>query len=174
MPRVPIVNGPQVASSAPPGPNINNGANGLAAGVGYAAQEGQRMGAAVEKLGQTWNAIQIQEIQQANQLRVDDALNQVRTSAQNLTFDQQNGFVNIKGNDALQRQSGQPLSDEYTSKLQERISQISDSLGNDEQKRQFALRSNDIAAQFRGNVMQHESSEYKNYQLSVQIGRAHV
>lgn len=172
MPRVPTINGPQVAPTQAPAPRVDSGPS--PALLARSAQNTAAVGQSIEQGGARWNAIQIQELQQANQLRVDDALNQVRTSAQDLTFNQQTGFANIKGNDALQRQSGQPLSDEYTGKLQERVSQITDSLGNDEQKRLFALRANDLVSQFRGNVMQHESSEYKNYQLSVHEGTTKI
>ena len=40
---------------------------------------------------------------QANQLRVDDAVNKLKERSMALTFDPQEGFTNLKGIDALER-----------------------------------------------------------------------
>jgi hypothetical protein len=104
---------------------------------------------------------------QINQTRVNDAMNQARIAAQQLTYDPQIGYKNQLGNDALQRQSGQPLSVEYGDKLNQAVSGIAGALGNDEQRRAFAQSSAALSTQFQGDVEAHTLQQFGVYHDSV-------
>lgn len=122
------------------------------------------------QIGQTSGQIAIDMAQQANQLRVDDALNQAKEASLRLAYDKDTGFTNQKGINALERQSGKPLADEYGDTLKEHITSIAGTLGNDAQRQAFALHSNGLLTSFRGQAMQHEAGEFKTYALSVSDG----
>ncbi|OYW79535.1 MAG: hypothetical protein B7Z19_04960, partial [Polynucleobacter sp. 32-46-5] len=70
----------------------------------------------------------------ANAVRVDDALNQAKSTAMSLMYDKTTGFTSQKGLSALERESGKPLADEYLEKYQQSLSEIDSKLGNDAQK----------------------------------------
>lgn len=107
---------------------------------------------------------------QANQLRFDDAINQVKEEQLRLTYDKDAGYSNLKGINALQRPDGKPLKAEYGDLLKKRIGEIGASLGNDAQKAAFDKASANILTGFVGQVDSHESSEFKAYGLSVSEG----
>lgn len=169
MPRVPTYDGFQVAPNILPqavrsplqysAPQTNVAAQ-------QARQAGQAMSQAGGRIGQV--ALQIQE--QANQLRVDEALNRLKEEALRLTHDQEVGYQNLKGINALERPDGRPLSDEYTELLAKRISEIEQGLGNSFQKEAFARAAQGMVTGFRGQIMRHEAKEYETYALSVSEG----
>jgi soluble lytic murein transglycosylase len=106
----------------------------------------------------------------ANQSRVDDALNQLRETELDLTYGKDEGYTYLKGVQALQRPDGKPLSDEYLEKIKTRANDIESSLSNDKQKAAFRVRSNERLTQFRGNLMNYEGQENRNYEVSVAQG----
>lgn len=136
----------------------------------FAGRQAQQVGDAMQRTGASVGQVALDMQNQANQLRVDDALNQAKETALRLTYDKDAGFTNLKGINALQRPDGKPLADEYSDNLKGAISQIADSLGNDAQKQAFSLHANDIMASFRGQAIQHEAQEFKTYALSTSEG----
>ena len=106
----------------------------------------------------------------ANAVRVDDALNQAKSTAMSLMYDKTTGFTSQKGLSALERDSGKPLADEYLEKYQQSLSEIDSKLGNDAQKQVFAAKAKDLMAQFHGAALKHEATEYQGYAQSVQEG----
>ncbi|MBN9642941.1 MAG: transglycosylase SLT domain-containing protein [Achromobacter sp.] len=108
--------------------------------------------------------------QQANQLRVDDAVNQAKEAALKLTFDPQSGYTNVKGIQALQRESGQPLATEYGDLLNQRIQTISEGLGNDAQRLAFRRASQAIGLQFQEQATRYEGEQFRTYAASVREG----
>lgn len=136
----------------------------------YAGRQAQLSGQALESAGLALDRMLLDAQREANQLRVDDVLNKTKEAALKLTYDKDVGFLNAKGIDALDRKSGMPLSEEYATTLQEQINGLSETLGNDAQKRAYALRANDMVTQIRGQAMSHESQEFKTYALSVREG----
>jgi soluble lytic murein transglycosylase len=129
----------------------------------------QAFGAAGEKLGTSLGQIAIDAQREANTLRVDDAKNKAKEVAMRLAYEQ-DGFVNAKGLDALERKSGMTLADEYSDKLKKEIESITAGLGNTAQKQSFGMQANDLLTSFRGQATQHESGEFKTYALSVRDG----
>ncbi len=135
-----------------------------------AGQQARQLCSAMENAGGTMSRIALDMQQQADQVRVDDALNQAKEASLKLTYDKDVGYTNIKGQAALQRDSGQLLSDEYAGKLREQVQAIQGSLGNDNQRRAFAAQAGGMVTAFHGQAMAHESQEFKNYSLSTSEG----
>lgn len=135
-----------------------------------AGQQAQQMGRAMMAGGQQIGQVALDMQQQANQLRVDDALNKAKEAALRLTYDKDVGFTNLRGINALERPDGKPLADEYADTLKRSIDDIAGTLGNDAQRQAFSLRSNDILTSMRGSAIQHEAQEFKTYSLSVSEG----
>lgn len=165
MPRVPTYDNfqatpntlPQTRMTMPEMPDV-------------AGQQAQQMGRAMMAGGQQIGQVALDMQQQANQLRVDDALNKAKEAALRLTYDKDVGFTNLRGINALERPDGKPLADEYADTLKRSIDDIAGTLGNDAQRQAFSLRSNDILTSMRGNAIQHEAQEFKTYSLSVSEG----
>lgn len=165
MPRVPTYDSfqatpntlPQTRMTMPEMPDV-------------AGQQAQQMGRAMMAGGQQIGQVALDMQQQANQLRVDDALNKAKEAALRLTYDKDVGFTNLRGIKALERPDGKPLADEYADTLKRSIDDIAGTLGNDAQRQAFSLRSNDILTSMRGSAIQHEAQEFKTYSLSVSEG----
>lgn len=169
MPRVPTYDGFQVAPNTLP----QAGRNPLqysAPQTNVAAQQARQAGQALSQAGGQIGQVALQIQEQANQLRVDEALNKIKEETLRLTHDQEVGYQNIKGVNALERPDGKPLSDEYSEMLTRRVSEIEGGLGNSAQKEMFARAARDVVTSFRGQIMRHEAKEYEAYALSVSEG----
>lgn len=168
MPRVPTYDSPQVTAQAMPDARLTP------APVEVAQNEITRQSNAVDQAANKFTDaafnIGLDMQKQANALRIDDALNQAREAVMDLSYNKDTGYTNLKGRDALERASGMPLADEYGGELNQRLGTIEQSLGNDAQRREFRMRANDLATQFKASVMQHENQEFKNYALSTSEG----
>lgn len=135
-----------------------------------AADQMQRQGQALGQASSQAARIMIDAQQEANQVRVIDALNQAKEKMFDLTYSQQDGFTSIKGVNALQRPDGKSLSQEYGDRFQETVSNISQGLGNDAQRRAFEQQASGMRLQLRGEIDRHMSNEFRNYQGSVYDG----
>lgn len=165
MPIVPRQDAPSVAPNALPqtrfdAPNMPDVAG------AQMRQFGQGMGQAGHAAAQIVTDVQ----QQANDLRVTDALNRAKETALKLTYDKDQGFTSLKGINALERPDGKPLAQEYGEALKGHIEEIAGTLGNDVQKQMFARHADGILTSFAGQVTQHEAGEFKSYGLSVSEG----
>ena len=165
MPRVPTYDNFQVAPTSLPQARLS-----VPEMPDIAGQQTQQMSRGMMQAGQALGQVAIDIQQQANQLRVDDALNKAKEAALRLTYDKDAGFTNLRGINALERPDGKPLADEYSDTLKRNIEEIAGSLGNDAQRQAFTLRANDILTSMRGSAIQHEANEFKTYSLSVSEG----
>ena len=165
MPRVPTYDTPQVGLNTLPQTQVA-----APRMPDVAGQQAQQMGQALMGAGQQLGRVAIDMQQEANQLRVTDALNKAKEQALRLAYDKDVGYLNLKGVNALERPGGKPLTDEYGETLEKELSNITMSLGNDTQRRMFQTNAAAIAQNFRGNIMQHEAKEYETYALSVSEG----
>lgn len=134
------------------------------------ARELMKAGEGFIEGGQHLANIEVDALQQANQLRVDDSLNQLKETSLNLQYDPKAGFQNVRGIDALQRPSGKSLTDDYTEMLDKRAADIENGLANDAQKLAFRRNANNLITSFRGSAEQHEGSQFQEYALSVRDG----
>lgn len=168
MPRVPTLD-VQTAPTNLPNAQINTGVVSPEQSQ-RPFRDAQRLGGAVGAMGEKFGAIGLQAQQEANELRVQDAINRAKEAAITLTFDKDIGYTNVKGIDALNRKSGKPLADEYADQLRERMSTIEADLGNDAQRIAFGRRAAELATSFHGDAVQHEGTQFREYALSVREG----
>ena len=136
----------------------------------FSGQQAAELGHQMEKSGGVMASVANDMQERANQLRIDDALNQIKEESMRLQHDPKDGFSNLRGQNALQRPDGRPLTEEYSEKLGKRISEVADTLGNDAQKLVFQQHAQSIMGQFRASTMDHESREFQTYGLSVSEG----
>lgn len=130
----------------------------------------QKQGQAIQGAGSQFARIASDEQNTANQVRVNDAMNQAMQAKLQATFDPQAGYVHLRGRAALERPDGKALDDEYGSNLEGQINAIRDSLGNDRQKQVFQQQAQQLLTQFRGSVQQHVAKEFGEFTLGVQKG----
>lgn len=168
MARVPTYDSPQVQRQALPGARFDEAPVGLAGDI--TARQTAQIQQGADRLIDTGTKIELDLMEQANQLRVDDAVNQAKEQALRLTFDKDAGFTNLKGQAALQRPNGQSLADEFGSGLESGVSALAAGLGNDRQRQLFQQRTQPVLQQFRAQLLQHENQEFKNYATSVREG----
>lgn len=167
MARVPTVDGPSVQRAGLPNAQFEAAPN-YAGDI--AARQAQQIGRATQDIADTAFKIETDMIDRANQLRVDDALNQAREQAARLTYDKDAGYTNLRGKDALERPNGQSLADEYGGQLQSSLSNIAAGLGNDRQRQAFSQRAAALQQQFNERLMVHENNEFRTYAASVREG----
>jgi soluble lytic murein transglycosylase len=165
MPTVPTYNGAGVAPAGASGagfatPQVSN------AGPGQLMNLGEGMARA----GGAAANIAVDMQQQVNQVRVDDGLNKIRQQMLDLTYNTETGYKGLRGDAALTRPDGKPLTEEYGGKLQTAISEVSAKLGNDMQRQAFMQNATGLLQQFQSGLQQHELTEYKAYSLSTQEG----
>ena len=136
---------------------------------------GATQGRQLQQLGQGLGnlAAGFQKAQdEADSARVNDALNQMLETELDLTYGETDGYTRLKGVQALKRPDDRTLSDEYTERLQTRNAEILGTLSNDRQRRAFQQRAQEHLTRFRGNLMNYEGQENKEYQISVHQGSA--
>lgn len=166
MPRVPAVEGPSVQQQGLP-----DAYQRAPAALGQAGMvRAQQLGQAAQLAGE-FAAMQQRERDEMDQVRVDDALNKLKERQLDLTFNQETGFTHQRGIAAIERQSGRPLADEYSQRLQEHSNELANGLGGERQKRMFGLRANDVVTGFRGQVKAHEGQQSDVYYGSVYEGK---
>ena len=165
MPRVPTYDNFQQMPAQfqpvqiqPATPRVDPGAQ--AANFGQTAQ---RAGAVAMDM-------ELEALKQANQLRVDDALNKALEAEMRLAYDKDAGYTNQRGISALERESGKPLADEYDEEFGKAVESIGAGLGNDYQRQVFGQAIAKRRAAFRAGAMKHEADEFRTYTLSVREG----
>lgn len=127
-------------------------------------------GQATERAGAVAMDMELEALKQANQLRVDDALNKALEAEMRLAYDKDAGYTNQRGVSALERKSGKPLADEYDEEFGKAIESIGAGLGNDYQRQAFGQAITKRRAAFRAGAMKHEADEFRTYTLSVREG----
>jgi len=165
MPRVPTYDTFQVAPTAQPNarfatPQVSD----------VAGQQLQQTGQSMMRAGDAFSRIGLDAINQANQTRVNDALNKAVQARLNLTYNPEGGYVHLRGDAALSRPDGKPLDEEYTEKYTQQIAEIGKGLGNDAQRLIFQQKASELTQQFRGGLTQHVAKEFGDYQVGVQDG----
>lgn len=101
------------------------------------------------------------EQEKSDTLRAEDAFNQLRDKALDLTLGEK-GFVNVKGADAANR----PIFKDYTAQLDEASKSIAESLTPD-QRIKFQQRSAIGLREFQQNLLKHVTVERQHYEAAV-------
>ena len=156
MPVVPTYDQPTVESNALPMAQFN-----APQAKNFAIEEGQQAMAGMQKLGAVGALVANDMQAKANQLRVDEALNQAKEEYFRLSYDKDAGFLNVRGKDAVERPSGKPLADEYAETYREQLGKISAGLGNDAQRQAFSVKAGSLATSMYGSAIKHEAEQGK-------------
>lgn len=127
-------------------------------------------GQAAQRAGAVAMDMELEALKQANQLRVDDALNKALEAEMRLAYDKDAGYTNQRGISALERKSGKPLADEYDEEFGKAVESIGAGLSNDYQRQAFGQAIAKRRAAFRAGAMKHEADEFRTYTLSVREG----
>ena len=127
-------------------------------------------GQAAQRAGAVAMDMELDALKQANQLRVDDALNKALEAEMRLAYDKDAGYTNQRGISALERKSGKPLADEYDEEFGKAVESIGAGLSNDYQRQAFGQAIAKRRAAFRAGAMKHEADEFRTYTLSVREG----
>lgn len=169
MPRVPTYDNFQTSVagnsnaqfSAPSGPTPG----------GIAADQLNQLGQAATRTGDAVGRIAMDVADQNNQVRVNDARNQLSIAQQDLTYNKDSGFLMKKGANSFLDSSGKPLEksidEDYSERLKAQVDGISANLGNDQQRRMFGIHAGDAAAQFHGQLQSHINQQFGQYQDAV-------
>lgn len=115
---------------------------------------------------------QMKMLAEMNELATDNALAQVKAFEQDLRVNPNNGYENLRGENALNRPNGQSLIDEYDGYLMEHANAIKDTLKNDVQKALFTQRLDGIRQTLRNKTGEHlltEGRKWKDTSLNTQI-----
>lgn len=115
---------------------------------------------------------QMKMLAEMNELATDNALAQVKAFEQDLRVNPNNGYENLRGENALNRPNGQSLVDEYDGYLMEHANAIKDTLKNDVQKALFTQRLDGIRQTLRNKTSEHllaEGRKWKDTSLNTQI-----
>lgn len=165
MPRVPSYDSLQVQANVLPQARLTN-----TPVQDFAGQQSQQMARGLMQAGDAAGRVALDMQQQANEVRISEALNAVKEEQLRLTFDQETGYQGLKGKAAIERPDGKSLWDEYGEQLQRKVSDIEGTLGNDAQKAAFQQATGSMVTEFRGRAMQHVLSEDRTYRASVWEG----
>lgn len=175
MPQVPTYDSAQVAPQnlpsvqiTPPGTRFQTMLTAEQATL--PGRQIQQAGNALLEAGGVVSRIATEEIQQANQVRVNDALNKLAGKRLSLTYSPEEGYKNLRGEAALKRPNDMSLDQEFGEKLITEANTLAGDLGNDAQRRMFQEQADAQILQFQGALSEHLSREYTNYQVSVQDG----
>jgi hypothetical protein len=175
MPRVPTYDNFQVQQSNLP--NVQVRPSGARFDAPFSAEQATLPGRQLQSFGQqlsqsgaAFARVAADEMETANQVRVNDATNKAYKARLELTFSPTDGFVNLKGENALRRPNDQSLDQEYGDKLQKQLDTISQGLGNDSQRAKFKQQADQLSLQFRSSLNQHIAKEFNDYQDSVDNG----
>lgn len=183
MPRIPVYEQSQSQTQTLPSPSINPIMPDASAGI----REG------VQDMMRTINKAR----DEANAFRVQDALNKLNAVDNQLLYgdntpdapaqsadmkgvafqiakaaqpNRERGAFNFKGEQVYNREGGKPLAEEYGGKYDAKIAEILNTLGNEDQKRQFTARAVQMKAGFDERVRAHEHQQASAYQKDVWQG----
>lgn len=115
---------------------------------------------------------QMKMLAEMNELATDNALAQVKAFEQDLRVNPNNGYENLRGENALNRPNGQSLVDEYDGYLMEYANAVKDTLKNDVQKALFTQHLDGIRQTLRNKTGEHllaEGRKWKDTSLNTQI-----
>lgn len=122
----------------------------------------EALGRGLQQAGAVLQQVETREQERADELRSEEAVNQLRERQLDLTFGQDGGYLNLKGRNALP-QDGQALSQRYRQQFDQAANDIEASLGNDRQKRLYRQYANRTALEFQQGLMRHENGELDSW-----------
>lgn len=150
MPRVPTADTFQASSNALPAARID-----APAMPDVAGRQAQQMGQSMLQLGNGLSRVADDMALQANQDRVDGAMVQLMEHDTRLRVE----ALQLQGRNALERPDGKPLDEEFGQRLKDAANSISDTLGNDAQRRVFQHQVAQASIRLRSSIASHMVSQ---------------
>lgn len=165
MPMVPRYDTPTVEQNGQPlvafgAPQARN----------FALDDARAAQAGVQQLSAATQQIVLDKQNEANHLRVIDASNQAKERMFDLMYHPEEGGMNQRGINALERTSGEALPDEYTKRFKVVTDDLTKSLGNEQQRKMFAQHAAQMHLQMNSSLQQHLGQEFRSYRSSVMDG----
>lgn len=162
MPRVPSLDTFQTGI-AQTSPGRFDAPSGPGAGDFAARQLGQ-VGQAMQQAGTVAGRIAADMQEQANQVRVNDAMSQLVKARTDLQVD----ALQQRGRNALERPDGKALPDEYADKLRTARDELDAGLGNSAQRLVFRQQASQIESQLRERLGVHIAQEFRSFRTETQ------
>lgn len=161
----------------PPMPSVGGDPSATARLAAQSLQPWDNMGRAMQQLGDVGVGIATDMAREANRVQFIRGQNEAQRAIQDLSFGAGNdepGFQSFKGQSALVDHDGVDLSGRYGAKLKERMDSIEASMGNDAQRKAFALWRGNAEADFAGRVQAHQRREFTSLQESTYKGAVEI
>lgn len=170
MPQVPTYDNFQATPQALPAARLN------APDVPDVAGRWLRdTGQTLQRVGQGVGQIALDLQEQANQTRVNNAMNQAVAARSKLTYDPNEGFTHLRGEAALANTlDGKSPGDAYIEKYRQRLDELASGLGNPVQRQLFSQQADRLLQQFSESVTQHTAREFTSFQISTAQGAQEV
>lgn len=167
MARLSLPTQNQIAPGQVPGVQVD--APMSQAGAVGAAQIGAA-GQAITQAAEQGARIQIDVLERANTLRVNQAMNEVRRRALDLEYGP-DGFRARKGEAAMPMSfDGKTLVSAYDERYQKGVDDVFATLGNDAQREVFRQQAGQLGLAFQAQAQTHEFAEMRTYEMSVLDG----
>ena len=136
-----------------------------------AGTQARQLGAGLTNAGGAAAKYAMDMATQVNETRVMDAVNKAKERQFDMTYNAETGFAMQKGINALERESGKGLSEEYGEKFNSAMQEISAGLGNEVQRTAFNRQAGQMGSQMHGNMQRHMAQEFNSYQGTVFDGQ---
>lgn len=171
MPKVPSRDSFDQVAGAGPSARFDSRTVGQdVSGVGQIATFGQQISSATQQLSK----YALDARKEADEIRVNDAYSKARERALELAYNTDDGYTMLKGQNALERPDNVSLAQEYNQRFNESINELTDGLGNENQKQQFRSRAASLSDAFNQGLQRHTMTEFVNYHGSVADGAMKV
>ena len=171
MPRVPEYGGFQVMPTIAPGQTVRGIDPNVTA---QSARNTRDALAGSDAAIRASSQVALDFANEANGLRVKEALNKLRAEEQRLTYDKAEGYTTILGGNALNRGDKGSLDQEYGQKLKTYGDKVRAALGNDAQRKLFDESSSSVYTQFGSGIQRHLTKQYFAYSDAVRKEEANT
>lgn len=161
MPTVPTYDNFQASPAALPSVQVTTPTMPNTAGI--AAKE---MGHGMTQIGQSFGGEALKAMEEANNLRAEDAFNRMRQKQIDLAYGEAGAF-RVEGANVLDRKSKLSFHDEYVQEFDKYASDIADTLANDDQRRKFASRAQSARLEFSGQLQRHQAAQVEKWRDGV-------
>lgn len=131
--------------------------------VGDAGAQASAFGRAASGAGESMAAFALKMQQEVNGTRAQAADNVLSAAYDELLYHPESGLLNQKGLNALQREGGLSLNEEYGQALRAKYEEVSAGLGNDAQRELLRQSYEKLAAQLNTKALAHTSDEFRRY-----------
>lgn len=131
--------------------------------VGDAGAQASAFGRAASGAGESMAAFALKMQQEVNGTRAQAADNVLSAAYDELLYHPESGLLNQKGLNALQREGGLSLNEEYGQALRAKYEEVSAGLGNDAQRELLHQSYEKLAAQLNTKAMAHVSGEFRRF-----------